>query len=132
MYSALLYKTFTFSLDELLLSNELENRFLRALSCVGVPVCILDYYVKKLLVTCQRNSEQDFRNTYNKLMDELYSEEPNSKNVNKMHGNMFKQISAFKGNVQSLSGMLTETFCLRIFYKIGFQESLIRQSLLKC
>lgn len=95
-------------MDELLLSDGLVKKLLTALSCVGVPVTLLLYYVKKLYKACQANAEKEFSSTYEKLLNEVYNEEPNSKDVTKMHGNMFKQIASFKSKIMALSGRFNQ------------------------
>lgn len=111
--------------DELLLGDAVVNKFLTALSCIGVPVSMLEYYVKKLYKACCANSKEEFSSIYNKLLNEVYNEEPNSKDVTKMHGNMFKQIATYKSQIKTLSGMFVDVF---LHYVIRKRKILLQKT----
>lgn len=95
-------KVFILRLDELLLSDKMIDKFLKALSSVTMPVNILKYYVQKLRVTCKNNSPTDFKTLQDTILAEVYFERPDSKNVNNLHGNVFKQIAEYEKEIKAL------------------------------
>lgn len=96
-----------FRLDELLLSDDLVQQFLKALSCVTMPANILRYYLsQKLLKACNYNENQ-FNSLIDSVIREVYIEIPDSGNVTKFYGNIFKTISHFKTKLEKLKNEKT-------------------------
>lgn len=89
-------------LDELLLTNEVFNKFLKALKAVAMPESILLCHLMKLKQICRERNADDFNNYSAAILEELYSEKPNSKNADNFFGNMFKKISNYKDQISNL------------------------------
>lgn len=88
-------------LDELLLNDELVNLFLKALSSVTIPANIVEYHLKQLSQKLASNQEE-FNALIDLIIEEIYSEKPDSGDVTKFHGNSFKTISVLKGQLELL------------------------------
>ncbi|KAJ8958552.1 hypothetical protein NQ314_006391 [Rhamnusium bicolor] len=89
------------SLDKLLLSDEMVDKFLRALSYVSVPAGVLRYYVGKMY---NSDNENNITANQNSIMDEIFGETPDSGKVSNMQGNMFKKIGKFKKDFAKMMG----------------------------
>lgn len=88
-------------LDELLLSDELVNLFLKALSSISMPANILRYYIKPLLQASTK-CEEEFKALVDSVIQENYSETPDSRDATKFYGNSFKNIGQCKRQLEAL------------------------------
>lgn len=95
-----------FRLDRLLLSDELVDKFLKALSYVCVPAAILNYYVERMS-RCQHLEE--IKNLHSLVMKDILNGKCTSKDVNSMQGNMYKKVDKFKRDYVKIVG---KYFCL--------------------
>ncbi|KAB0800482.1 hypothetical protein PPYR_06222 [Photinus pyralis] len=105
------------TLDGLLLSNTQVDTLLYAFASVTSPTNVLEYYMKRI---CASNSEEQFKENYQKLMDELYPPNINYKSPKSLKGPIFKKIAEYehklkeimkgkfdlKRNCEKLSGMV--------------------------
>lgn len=83
------------------MSNELVDKFLKALSYVCVPAAILRYYVEKMIKSQQID---EIKRLHNKVMTDVLNGECQSKDENRMQGNMYKKVDKFKKEFAKLSG----------------------------
>ncbi|CAH1171231.1 unnamed protein product [Phaedon cochleariae] len=84
-------KLLTNRLDDLLLKDEMINKFLQALSFVSVPVVSLRYYISKMMMTDNLAAAKTVQESVKK---DFFSQKHGS-NTESMHGNMYKQIEPF-------------------------------------
>lgn len=102
-----------FRLDKLLLSDHRINLFLKALASVSVPVVVLLYHVRKLLKAKQSGDNNLFKTVQTNVLIEVFSGNPDSKDVNYMQGNMFKRIASYKKAIEGLAGREMEIFWVK-------------------
>lgn len=88
-------------MDRLLLSNELVDKFLKALSYVCVPTAILRYYVEKM-IKCQNLDE--IKNIHKYVMDNILNGQCDSKTLSNMQGDMYKKVDKYKRDFMKFGG----------------------------
>lgn len=93
--------TFAFRLDELLLTDDLINTFLKALSCVTIPSNILGDYIKTLYKQSDK-PQTEFNASIDSVIEQVFIEKPDSGDVTKFYGNAFKSITSFKKRLEDL------------------------------
>lgn len=91
-----------FRLDELLLNDDLVHLFLKALSCVSLPANILRYYLNNAFLQACNKPQKEFNTVVDSVIQVIYTEEPDSRDVTKFLGNAFKTISGFKSRLEKL------------------------------
>lgn len=75
------------------------DKFLKALTYVSVPAAMLKYYVSKM---SKSKKESDIKAIQETVITSIFSETPNSKNLESMQGNMFKTILKYKKNIEKI------------------------------
>lgn len=88
-------------LDELLLSDNIVYLFLKALTSVNIPANTLRHHLK-VLSEAVHDSQQEFNMKIDGIIEELYYEKPDSRDVSKFQGNAFKSILVFKNDLEAL------------------------------
>ncbi|KAJ8918257.1 hypothetical protein NQ315_014127 [Exocentrus adspersus] len=86
-------------LDNLLLNDPMVDMFLKALSYVTVPPVMLRYYISKMY---NAQKESDIKSIQETVITDMFKDIPNSKNVDSMWGNMYKNISKFKKDIENI------------------------------
>lgn len=100
-------------LDELLLSDELVQLFLKALSSVSMPANILRYHLGRLLKSHTEGQEK-FRSLVDSIIEEIYSEQPDSGDVTRFHGNAFFKIAEYQNHLISLKNLTLSHACRKV------------------
>lgn len=101
----LLFCNFTyvfFRLDELLLNDDLVHLFLKALSCVSLPANIVRYYLNNALLQACNKPQKEFNTVVDSVIQAIYIDKPDSRDVTKFVGNAFKTVSGHKSHVEKL------------------------------
>ncbi|KAK5649276.1 hypothetical protein RI129_000305 [Pyrocoelia pectoralis] len=85
------------TLDDLLLSTPIVDIFLKAFAFVTSPTNMLIYYIKKLLAS---TSEEQFKDRFQKLLNEVYPKNINYKDPKSLQGAMFKKITPYESKLK--------------------------------
>ncbi|XP_044259527.1 DNA-dependent protein kinase catalytic subunit-like [Tribolium madens] len=96
------------TLDDLLLINPGAEKFLKALSFIGIPAAILIYYVRKIIKLVLSNDLDQAKIVYDFILNEVFNK-ADSRDVNLLQGNMFKTIAKYEKDLKNIGRLLNKS-----------------------
>ncbi|XP_008199943.2 DNA-dependent protein kinase catalytic subunit [Tribolium castaneum] len=95
------------TLDELLLTDEGANKFLKALSFIGIPAAILIYYVRKIVKLIASSELGQAKIVHDFVLKEMFIK-ADSRDSDLLQGNMFKSITKYEKDLKNIGRLLTK------------------------